>query len=241
MSTIPLVSNSRADRAGEAFRDWAAKNWAGRDAPLEEVLAEVSVIRQYRAMHAYPLRKVTSGVRVMLETELDDRAPRPAQRFKRVDRILSKLVRFPHMRLSQVEDIGGCRAVLETLDDVHAAATRMRHRWTHARVHDHISNPKPDGYRALHIIERRDDRLIEVQLRTVRQHYWAELVEIWAGRLGYALKDGRGPDDLRMYFAMAAERLAQEDRNESKDEVLEREFATLRNRVRHYFASPSRS
>ena len=115
MSTTPRVSNSRADRAGEAFRAWAAGSRAQREALLHEVVEEVSIIRQYRAMRAYPLNKVTSGVRTMLETQLGDRAPRPAQRFKRVDRILSKLVRFPHMRLSQIEDIGGCRAVLETL------------------------------------------------------------------------------------------------------------------------------
>jgi len=241
MSMTPLVSNSRADRAGEAFRAWAAGSRAQREALLHEVVEEVSIIRQYRAMHAYPLNKVTSGVRTMLETQLGDRAPRPAQRFKRVDRILSKLVRFPHMRLSQIEDIGGCRAVLETLDDVHAAATRIRHRWTYARVQDHISDPKPDGYRALHIIERRDDRLIEVQLRTFRQHRWAELVEFWSGSTEYALKDGQGPDDLKMYFAMAAERLAREDRSEPLDEALESEFATLRKKVRHYFASPPRS
>jgi putative GTP pyrophosphokinase len=241
MSTTHRVSNSRADRAGEAFRIWATISRAERVALLDEVRDEVGIIRQYRAMHAYPLRKVTSGVRTMLETELGDHAPRPAQRFKRTDRILSKLLRLPHMRLSQMEDIGGCRAVLETLEDVHVVAARVRHRWPHARVHDHIIDPKPDGYRALHIIERRDDRLIEVQLRTFRQHRWAELVEFWAGRTGYALKDGHGPDDLKMYFAMAAERLAREDRREPLEEELESEFDTLRKEVRHYFASPFRS
>jgi len=240
MSAIPLVSNSQADRAGREFRALLARNRV-EHVPFDELLRVLGIIRQYRAMHAYPLNKVTSGVRTMLETQLGDFAPRPAQRFKRVDRILNKLIRFPHMRLSQMEDIGGCRAVLETLDDVHAAARRIRHRWAHARVHDHMSDPKPDGYRALHIIERRDDRLIEVQLRTFRQHRWAELVEFWAGHTGYALKDGQGPDDLKLYFAMAAERLAREDRNEPLDEVIESEFATLRKNVRHYFASPPRS
>ena len=234
------MSNSQADRAGEAFRALMAGDPAGY-VPLEDLLRVLGIIRQYRAMHAYPLSKVTSGVRTMLETEFGVRAPRPAQRFKRTERILNKLIRLPHMRLSQMEDIGGCRAVLDTLDDVHAAATRIRHRWTHARVHELISDPKPDGYRALHIIERRDERLIEVQLRTFRQHQWAELVEFWAGRTGYALKDGHGPADLRMYFAMAAERLAREDRNEPLDEALENEFATLRKTVRHYFSSPFRS
>ena len=153
-----------------------------------------------------------------------------------MDRILDKLLRFPHMRLSQMEDIGGCRAVLGDLDEVYAVAARLRRRWPHSRVHDHIVDPKDDGYRAIHVIERRDGRLIEVQLRTSIQDEWASTVE-WAAELtGFRLKDGRGPADLRRYFAMAAQRLWLEDRGDDADPRLEADFATLRERVRRYFA-----
>ena len=77
---------------------------------LSDVLAALVLIGDYRAMHAYPLGKVTMGVRQMIETGLGFDPPRPGQHFKRMDRILPKLLRFPHMRLSQMEDIGGCRA-----------------------------------------------------------------------------------------------------------------------------------
>ena len=178
---------------------------------LREVLGAIVVIGEYRALHAYPLRKVTMGVRQMIETELGANPPRPGQRFKRMDRILPKLLRFPHMRLSQMEDIGGCRAVFETLTDVYAVAGRIRHRWgSRIRVADHIRDPKDDGYRSLHIVERRDGRLIELQLRTVRQHNWATAVEAASSATAFNLKDGQGPDDLRRYFAMAAERLARQ-------------------------------
>ncbi len=235
MPAASAVSNARADRAGAAFREWAAANPAAQEATLDETQQEVAVIAAYRALHAYPLKKVTMGVRVMIRTELGPTAPRPGQRFKRMDRILGKLLRFPHMRLSQMEDIGGCRAIVATVEEVYSVASRMRKRWPHANVHDHIAQPKPDGYRALHVIEKRDGRLIEVQLRTARQHQWADSVERWSDRTGHNLKDGRGPADLRKYFAMAAERLAREDRREQPDEALEREFATLRERVRPYF------
>lgn len=45
----------------------------------------------------------------------------------------------------------------------------------------------------------------------------------------------RGPDDLRRYFVMAAERLAQEDQGLDPDPAIEEEFVTLREDVRHYF------
>src|SRR5215207_1717169 len=136
----PGVSNSQADRAGDVFRAFSAADPEERRHMLRDVFAAIRVIGEYRALHAYPLRKVSMGVRQMIETELGADPPRPGQRFKRMDRILPKLLRFPHMRLSQMEDIGGCRAVFETLGDVYDVASRIRHRWgSRIRVSDHIA------------------------------------------------------------------------------------------------------
>ena len=224
---MPSISNARADGAGDA---------AARGAMAGDFLGAIADIGAYRELHAYPLEKVTYGVRKMMETEIGRTAPRPGQRFKRMDRILDKLIRFPHMRLSQMEDIGGCRAVLGDLDQVYSVASRLRRRWPHARIHDHILEPKHDGYRAIHVIERRDGRLIEVQLRTPSQDEWASTVEWTAELTGYRLKDGHGPADLRTYLAMAAKRLALEERGDDPDPALEVDFATLRERVRRYYA-----
>jgi hypothetical protein len=238
---VPVtVSNTQADRAGDTYRELMALDRGMTRNEARALSGAVTRIWQYRAMHAYPLRKVTVGVRQMIETELfghmpPGRTPRPGQRFKRLDRILMKLDRFPHMRLSQMEDIGGCRAVFDEQDDLYWVSTRIRRRWPHARLIDYIGDPKDDGYRAVHIIERRDGRQIEVQLRTARQHQWAEALETSGPLVGFNLKDGGGPDDLRRYFTMAAERLAREDRREPPDEGIERDFATLREQVRHYF------
>jgi putative GTP pyrophosphokinase len=233
-----VVSNSRADRAGQAFRDWMMADEATRERTFDATRLEVAVIADYRAMHAYPLRKVTMGVRTMIDTEFGRGAPRPGQRFKRMDRILPKLIRFPKMRMSQMEDIGGCRAVFDRNDQVEAVARRIQRRWPHARVTDHVTTPKEDGYRSLHIVEKRDGRLIEVQLRTTRQHAWAEAIESAGTLTGHNLKDGLGPADLKRYFMLAAERLALEDAGLPPDSAIEDEFATLREQVRHYFTEP---
>ena len=137
MPRIPAVavSNSRADRAGRRFREIMAApgpepvGRAEARAIYDELAACIDLIETYRRMHEYPLRKVTMGVRVMIENELKEPAPpRPAQRFKRMPRIIQKLMRFPHMRLSQMEDIGGCRAVLATLEDVRRVERRLHRR-----------------------------------------------------------------------------------------------------------------
>ncbi|MCL4836455.1 MAG: RelA/SpoT domain-containing protein [Thermoanaerobaculia bacterium] len=180
------------------------------------------------------------GVRSMLRTALRDETARPGQRFKRLERIIDKLVRYPKMRLSQMEDIGGCRAVLASLEDVSSAVEHIHRQWgDRAKATDYIASPKPDGYRGIHIIERRDGRLIEVQLRTRNQHAWAEAVERLDLAFGYGLKEGQGPADLREYFRLGADRLAAEDEGTALDSAAEARFDTLREQVRHYFADQS--
>lgn len=46
-----------------------------------------------------------------------------------MERILEKLVRMPAMDLTRMEDIGGCRAVLQNPDEVDGVLRRIRNRW----------------------------------------------------------------------------------------------------------------
>lgn len=225
------VSNSQADRAGDSFRAFVRQ-----EITAKEVLPAVRTIVDYRTLHEYPLTRVTIGVGSMIRTATGNGAIRPGQRFKRLERILDKLLRYPQMRLSQMEDIGGCRAVFDDPGQLYLAANRIMSQWrTHAKLMDHIAAPKPDGYRGVHIVERRDGRLIEVQLRTAGQHRWAEVIETWGPRLGHNLKDGKGPADLREYFRCAADRIAAKEFDQEWSNAEEAGFVTLRERVLHYF------
>src|SRR5262245_31076950 len=123
----PGISNRQADLAGDAYRAFARAGIDERRPLVRDAIIALRRIIVYRSLHAYPLRKVTMGVRQMIATELGrPDAPRPGQRLKRMDRITPKLVRFPHMRLSQMEDIGGCRAVFDNLGEVYAVAARIQ-------------------------------------------------------------------------------------------------------------------
>jgi putative GTP pyrophosphokinase len=239
------ISNSRADGAAELVRTFAEELEAlqpGEQRTMDQ--ATLDALRDlgvFRAMHAYPMTKATMGVRAMIQTELKGRASSPSQRHKRMARIIDKLLRpgLSTMRLSQMEDIGGCRAVVETVDDLRAVERRISRQWSRRHelhtVTDYIADPKDDGYRAVHIITRRDGRLIEVQLRTDRQQGWANAVEDAEALTGYNIKDGEGPADLRRYFNLAAERLAREDLGDGPDSALERDFARVREQIRHYY------
>ncbi len=129
-----------------------------------------------------------------------------AQRLKREGQIINKLARLESMQLWTMGDIGGCRAVLPTRQQVDGVLRRIRkQKWVlHGRIRDYRDEPADSGYRAVHLIVVRDGRLIEIQLRDPREHEWAVAVERMGSRLGIGLKEGEGPDDLTEYFRLAS-------------------------------------
>ena len=112
------------------------------------------------------------------------------QRLKRFDRIIGKLRRHRSMQVVTMQDIGGCRLVVPTLVEQAALAARIQHVWAERlhEVYDYVSEPKPSGYRAFHIVVLRDGRLIECQIRTDVQHKWADYVEALSRTEGVELK-----------------------------------------------------
>lgn len=140
-------------------------------------------------------------------------SPLVAQRIKRLRSIESKLRRWEKMQLARMHDIGGCRAVMRTVDQVHRVVeiydqSRMKSPNRGAqfvRKYDYIAHPKPDGYRGIHLVYRyrsssRGKKIynglrIEIQLRTQLQHAWATAVEAVSMFTGQALKSNVGEFD----------------------------------------------
>ncbi len=139
------------------------------------------------------------------------------------------------MRLSQMEDIAGCRATLPTQAQVDRSLNRLLDRWPGATLVDYVDRPKPGGYRAKHLIVVAGERFVEVQLRTEGQNRWADEVEETADRLNYRLKEEKGPSGLVEYFSVAAAILAAEDEGKEPDGDLIDRLAALRSQVRPYF------
>jgi ppGpp synthetase/RelA/SpoT-type nucleotidyltranferase len=75
---------------------------------------------------------------------------------------------------------------------------------------------------------------VEIQLRTPRQHEWAEAVERTGLRTRHDLEDGEGPKDLLRYFALAAHGIALAESGEVPDDDFWTEFRALREQVRPY-------
>jgi hypothetical protein len=168
------------------------------------------VVNEFRSTFQRPLDKVTIQLRRFVGYECSADVV-VAQRLKRLPTTLNKLGRQPSMDVTRMQDIGGCRAVLSTRAEIDAVLGRIGTHWKIADVYNYIDTPKASGYRAMHVVVVRDDRLIEIQLRTPGQHQWAVAVERIAPRIGASVKDGEGPPELLAFFALAARGIALEE------------------------------
>jgi putative GTP pyrophosphokinase len=202
----PPYSKSQVDKAGRFVTEQIAivakdpKHAEGR-APLGVIAEAFEVIEWWRAEHGKPLSRVAANLRYYAQEEGE---PIVSQRLKRTPTIAKKLVREPKMKLSRMADIGGVRVIAPSQDAAYRIATRLRRNWTITRFRDYVTDPKSDGYRALHLINRNRGRLIEIQLRTPAQDIWANTVERLSRTTFPGLKFGDGPPTIRQYLLDSA-------------------------------------
>jgi len=95
-------------------------NEAGRALVVADSLDRVDyqhlqVISNWRSSHSFPLNTFQIGLRKRARQV--DRRSLVAQRLKRLSSIVAKLRRFPDMRLSQMQDIAGCRAIVASVPE----------------------------------------------------------------------------------------------------------------------------
>lgn len=111
-------------------------------------------------------------------------------RLKRLDSIQEKLHRkqlpFDMQTIeTHIHDVAGVRVVCAFVEDVYllAEALLKQDDVTLVEKKDYIANPKPNGYRSLHLIvtvpiflehEKRVMQ-VEIQLRTIAMDFWASL------------------------------------------------------------------
>lgn len=213
---INKLTKTQINKSGKVLRKW----WAD-DLPVDAAVGQAfRVLLRYRATHQVPLTKATMGLRSRVQTAGCAKLE-VSQRLKRIPTILDKLQREPTMQLANMQDIGGCRAVLENIREIRAVQKRLRPKTL--RLYDYIETPRESGYRGVHVIVVYDGRLTEVQLRTGLMHQWAYTVERLSGRLGEDLKGGKGPEPLLEWLKTVSEAMALEEAGQPVDsELLER-------------------
>jgi ppGpp synthetase/RelA/SpoT-type nucleotidyltranferase len=198
------LSSAKIDKIGEALRsaDFCA-----------DVLIELDAYRRtFESAYVAIAKLLREGLRK------DGVTGRPS---KSTGAIVEKLMRGS-FRLSQIQDIAGCRVVVE---DVPAQDRLIRALKVflpdQIRIVDRRHDPS-FGYRAVHVIAKVDRRCVEIQIRTIPQHLWAEISEKLADTIDNRIKYGEGePSLLEALYSLTAAIAALEREESERDEALQ--------------------
>lgn len=194
------LSNTQIDRLGDRLR---------QGSPSE---SDLRLLDEYRRSFGEAYEIVVRTIRERLQLEPTGR---PA---KSTGSLIEKLHR-ESIRLSQIQDIAGCRVVVADVAEQERVVASLRSIFPGASVVDRRANPSY-GYRAVHVIARISGKLIEIQVRSSSQHLWAELSEKLSDVINPAIKYGGGPDEVRQALAAISTEMA-------KLEVLEKDMVQV--------------
>lgn len=113
-------------------------------------------------------------------------------------------------------DIAGIRVVCCYVEDIYAIAEMLtlREDIHILKIKDYIRNPKPSGYRSMHMIIMvpvylstcRKEVPVEIQIRTIAMDFWAALEH----QLRYKTK-AAVPDDLKLELKELADTISETD------------------------------
>jgi ppGpp synthetase/RelA/SpoT-type nucleotidyltranferase len=213
----PQHSRNQVDKAGMLLADyWNTDNLFKHK--LEDTNRAFEIVNNWRAAHNFPLNNFQMNLRAKVKRIQSDVLV--AQRIKRLESIVTKLLRgqTSTMQLSQMQDIGGCRAIVSSVANV-SKLVESYERSTFAHKlrgeKNYISTPKPDGYRGHHLIYQYqglpnqykdyDNLRIEIQIRSQLQHAWATAVEAVGLFTKQALKSNQGSQEwLRLFMLMSS-------------------------------------
>ena len=182
------------------------------------------VIENWRAAHA----QLLNTFKQILYNRVRKTPSFLVQRLKRRPTIIDKLSRDPStsVRLSQMQDIAGCRVIVDNLDHLYQFKKLMDEgQFNHELKYekDYIKEPKSDGYRGIHQIyqyqvEPRKGHAsehqpwngmrVEIQYRTVSQHIWATAVETAGLLTTNNPKFKQGSKSFVDFFAVCSEMIA---------------------------------
>lgn len=193
-----MVSRSKIDKSGRYLTEQIELSDVAEAIDLENLFDE------YRKSHLQPLSENTIEIQRWLVNY--GGSYYMAQRLKRKPQIIRKLKRLS-VRLTQLQDIGGCRIIVDSNKDVDSLLGYLNEKLSSQsvvnikRATDYRLKGRDDsGYRAVHLIFERAGKTLELQIRSSVQHYWAENIERTSVIYGNYIKEGEGDHAVISYF-----------------------------------------
>jgi putative GTP pyrophosphokinase len=171
------LSKSQLDKLGERLKN---------DNITED---DLRTLNDYRLSFGETYNTVIKSIRTELKLE-------PTGRPAKSTTSISDKLRRESIRLTQIQDIAGCRLVVENLKSQEDTTKSLTDLFPGSLVLDRRIKPS-HGYRAVHVVVSVMGNRIEVQVRTALQHNWAELCEKLSDTIDPAIKYGGGNSTVR--------------------------------------------
>ena len=198
-----------------------------------------SVLEYFRSIHQHPMALFRHTIDRKLKKHKVEALV--SQRLKRRPSIISKLEIQENMNLSRMQDIGGLRIVVKTIQEVDLIRNEIRkveqHRsfkFIFSNEKDYIKDPKDSGYRSIHMVYIYEKNVlpeekcrVEIQIRTQLQHSWATAVEVLGTYLNQPLKQSVGPQEYldifkkisKLFVSLESKDINHEFVTEVKDDI----------------------
>jgi ppGpp synthetase/RelA/SpoT-type nucleotidyltranferase len=195
---MPL-SNAQVDKLGDRLR---AGDLSDNDREL---------LLEFRASFLSAQREVLEKVQGagIIPTGRPEKTP---------ESIIDKLRRGTIRRLSEMQDIAGCRIVVRSRIEQDQVTQALQQLFPEGRVTDRRQKPSY-GYRAVHLIVRTQGRSAEIQVRTVLQDRWANVVERMSDQTGVDFKHGADSpqEHLAQWLKLVGDCIDRVEREEPAD------------------------
>lgn len=176
-------------------KDATQAMWAGDIEDLTEELNRIKVeFARFRLFYQWGIEQVATKLNILRQEfeDIHDYSPieHIRSRLKSPESILTKAVKvgcdltLPALR-ERIRDIAGIRITCSFTSDVYWIASMLSRQpdVTVVATKDYIANPKPNGYRSLHLIvkvpvylsDSTESVFVEIQIRTIAMDFWASV------------------------------------------------------------------
>lgn len=187
--------------------------------PTEEMEARLAEVQGAFLLYRSAIKEISTKLDILSDEFQAIRKRNPIEyiksRIKSLKSILEKMERkkFPINLKSMKEnldDIAGMRVVCSFIDDIYAIADMLiqQNDITLIERNDYIKNPKPSGYRSLHLVlevpvffsDHTEAVRVEVQIRTIAMDFWASLEH----KLHYKSVSEKVPQEIKIELQQIA-------------------------------------
>lgn len=182
---MATISKTQIDRLGERLK---------KGAPSED---DIRLLDEYRHSFGDAHDTVVCAIREKLNLQ-------PTGRLEKSTTSIIEKLRRESIRLSQIQDIAGCRTVVTDTSEQERVVESLQTLFPGAVIADRRRLPS-HGYRAVHVIAKISELSIEIQVRSTLQHLWAEFSERLSDRVDPGIKYGGGEDQTRKVLLEASE------------------------------------